>query len=360
MKSCGIKRYVVLLVLLSVLLGGCSQSVQNTGKTAKQAGSIAGNESGEKIVLKVFHAGSLTEPMKALKKIFEKRYPNVEVQCEAAGSAATIRKVTELHRRADVIASADYTLIPKMMYPKYANWTIMFAKNQIVLAYTDKSKYASEINSANWYQILRRPDVKFGFSNPNDDPCGYRSQMVIQLAELYYNDSTIYDDLVAKHSNLRFVDENGTYVLKMPRSEDINPDTKKLMIRSMEMELISGLETGEIDYFFIYRSVAQQQHFKFIELPPQIDLSSTKYADFYKKVKVIQSNGKEITGKPIVYGITIPKNAKHKEYAKKFVELIMGKEGRKVFEKLGQPPLVPPKADNMDKLPKDLKSYLGS
>ena len=347
------KRSVAMFVVFATLLGGCIQGIQDSKKIT------SGQTEGEvkKIVLKVFHAGSLTEPMKAFKKAFEEKYPNVEVQCEAAGSAATIRKVTELGRSADIVASADYTLIPKMMYPDYANWTIMFAKNQIVLAYTDKSKYADEINSENWYQILRRPDVKFGFSNPNDDPCGYRSQMVLQLAELYYNDSTIYDDLVAKHSNLKFVEENGIYILRMPKSEDINPDTSKLMIRSMEMELIHGIETGEIDYYFIYRSVAQQHNHRFIELPPQIDLSSAEYADIYKKVKVVLANGKEVVGKPIVYGITIPESAEHKEYAEKFIELIVSKEGQRILKELGQPPVVP-SVDNVDNLPEDLKEYV--
>lgn len=312
----------------------------------------------EKIVLKVFHAGSLTNPFKELEKIYEQRYPNVDIQCETAGSVKTIRKVTELGRSADIVASADYTLIPKMMYPNYADFTIKFAKNQIVLAYLNTSKYADEINSDNWIEILRKPEVKFGFSNPNDDPCGFRSQMVLQLAELYYNDSKIYDDLVASHSNLKFVEENGTYVLRMPSSENIKPDTNKLMIRSMEMELIQALEAGEVDYYFIYRSVAQQHGHSFIELPKQIDLSSPEYAELYKKVKVILANGKEVTGRPIVYGITIPKNAEHKEYAEKFLEILLSKEGQDVFRKLGQPPITPAEADDKDKVPESLRKYL--
>ncbi len=354
------KVKIMLTILLAFLILGCTSQTDQTDHDKATTSTHTATQTVEqqKVVLKVFHAGSLTEPMKAFKEAFEKKYPNVEVQTEAAGSAATIRKVTELGRVADVIASADYSLIPKMMYPEYANWTIMFAKNQIVIAYTDSSKYADEINSQNWYQILRRPDVKFGFSNPNDDPCGYRSQMVIQLAELYYNDSTIYDDLVAKHSNLKFVEENGTYVLRMPKSEDINPDTSKLMIRSMEMELIHGIESGEIDYFFIYRSVAQQHGFKYVELPPQIDLSSTKYADFYSKVKVVLSNGKEVVGKPIVYGITIPKNAEHRDYAEKFIQLIISEEGQKILDQLGQPPIVPARADRIENLPESLRGYV--
>jgi molybdate/tungstate transport system substrate-binding protein len=122
------------------------------------------------------------------------------------------------------------------------------------------------------------------------------------------------------------------------------------------MELIHGIETGEIDYYFIYRSVAQQHGHKFVELPPQIDLSSAEYADFYKKVKVVLANGKTVTGKPIVYGITIPKNAEHKEYAEKFVELIISEEGQKILEELGQPPVLG--VDNADKLPENLKKYV--
>ncbi len=333
-------RAVMALILL-IFLTGCS-------------GTGGG---GEKVTLKILHAGSLTEPMKKFKEIFEKEYPNVEVRCEAAGSAATIRKVTELGKVADIVASADYTLIPKMMYPRYANFTIMFARNEIVLAYTNGSKYSDEINEKNWVDILRRDDVKLGFSNPNDDPCGYRSQMVLQLAEIYYNDSTIYDDLISAHSNLKFVEENGSYVLRMPDSENIKPDGK-LMIRSMEMELLHGLETGDVDYILIYRSVAKQHHLKFIELPPQIDLSSTKYSNLYAKVKVILANGKVVEGKPIVYGITIPKNAAHREYAVKFLSLILSEEGRKILGDLGQPPIYPAKVDNPSALPKELANLV--
>jgi len=333
-------RLLLTLLIISFLFVGCS-----------------GNQA-SKVKLKVLHAGSLTEPFKELKKAFESRYPNVEVQLEAAGSAKTIRKVTELHKEADIVASADYSLIPKLMYPEYANWTIKFAKNQIVLAYTGSSKYANEINSDNWFEILRRPDVKFGFSNPNDDPCGYRTQMVIQLAELYYNDSRIYDDLVTKNSNMKWEKENGSFILRMPASENLNPNTSKLMIRSMEMELIYAVDSNEIDYYFIYRSVAQQHGHKFVELPAQIDLSSDEYSDFYKKVKVILANGKEVVGKPIVYGLTIPKNARHKDYAEKFVELILSEDGRKIFEKLGQLP-VQPESDHPENLPLGLKRLVG-
>lgn len=331
---------LMVALLIPTLFLGCSSPVEQN-----------------KVVLKVFHAGSLTEPMKEFKKAFENMYPEVVVQSEAAGSAASVRKITELGRKADVVAVADYSLIQQMMYPKYANWTIMFAKNEIGIAYTNKSRYADEINSNNWYQILRRPDVKIGFSNPNDDPCGYRAMMILKLAELYYSDSSIFDDLIAKHSNLRFEKENGSFILRMPDSENINPDSK-LMVRSMEMELLHGLETGEVDYILIYRSVAEQHGLRFVELPDQINLGSIDYAGLYSKIEVVQANGNIVTGKPIVYGITIPKNAEHKSYAEKFVELIISEKGQEILRKLGQQPIVPAKTDNPENLPGNLRKII--
>ena len=135
-----------------------------------------------------------------MEKIFEEKHPNVDVQREAAGSAATIRKITDLHKEADVVASADYTLINSMMIDsdtQYADWNIRFATNQLVLCYTDQSRFAGEVTGRNWYDILCRKGVVWGHSDPNLDPCGYRAVMVLQLAEKFYQKDGLYDRLIA-------------------------------------------------------------------------------------------------------------------------------------------------------------------
>lgn len=315
--------------------------------------------------LKVFHAGSLSIPFAELEKEFEKE-KDIDVQLEGAGSAETIRKVTELGKKASVVASADHTLIESMMIdnnPKYAEYYIQFARNQLVIAFTEKSKYYLEITKDNWFEIFKKEDVNFGFSNPNLDPCGYRALMLIQLSENYYNKSNLFEDLIVNHSAFSVIEDNDTFIIKAP--EDLKPDSS-LMVRPKEVDLMTQLETGDLDYLIIYRSVAYQHkesHVKFLELPGEIDLSSTDFTDFYVKVSLeqysdIPNKGKTIKAKPIVYGVTIPTNAKNPEVGIEFVKMLLKKTGQKILEDLGQPPIVPARTNNIEKIPKELKDLV--
>lgn len=316
----------------------------------------------EKTVLKVYTAGSLSEPFNAmengqdLKTLFESEHPNVEVQVTSGGSADMIRRVTGLNQTCDVLAVADYSLIPSMMInvtPKAANWVVQFARNSMIIAYTNLSHHHDEINQSNWFDILRMSDVKFGFSNPNDDPAGYRAQMVMLLAQQYYGDSWIYSDLVLNNTNMLGVSHdtvNSTYTVNVPSVlEATNPD--KVMIRSAEVDLTSALEAGSIDYLFIYDSVAKRhatsgEHS--LELPRQINLNDTTYTASYTKVRVKQfadstnaSMIKLVKGGPIVYGVTIPKNSEHPDLAIAFVKMLLEQDGVSIIENAGQEAIVP-------------------
>jgi len=66
---------------------------------------------GQKVVLKVFHAGSLSIPFSKMEKEFEAKYPSVDIIREASGSRKAARKITDLKKPCDIMASADYTVI---------------------------------------------------------------------------------------------------------------------------------------------------------------------------------------------------------------------------------------------------------
>ncbi len=290
-------------------------------------------ESHRKLI--IFHAGSLSIPFKEMGEAFTREHSGVEVLREAAGSRTCARKITELGRPCDVMASADYTVIENLLIPKYASWNISFATNEMAIMYRSDSKYAGEINGQNWYRVLLRKGVEYGHSDPNTDPCGYRSQFVWQLAEKYYKVPGLYEKLKAG-CPLRNV-------------------------RPKETDLIALLEAGQLDYVFIYKSVCLQHKTPFVQLPDQVNLGSSRFADYYKQAG-IRITGKtpgsfiKKTGKPMVYGITIPKNAPHRKLAIQFLAFVLGPEGREIMKRNGQAPLSPPQVTgDAGKLPDALK-----
>ncbi|HDS46234.1 MAG TPA: tungstate ABC transporter substrate-binding protein WtpA [Methanomicrobia archaeon] len=303
----------------------------------------------DKQVIKVYHAGSLAVPLEQAEQQFEALHPEFDVRRESMGSVACIQQITEIGKNGDVLASADYFLIPEMMYPDYADWYVRFATNDVVLAYNaEKSMYADEITPENWYEILRRPGVIFGFSNPNDDPCGYRSVMIFKLAELNYGDDQIFDDLILDNTAITIEEKaDGTYYITTPM--DLKPDTTKVNIRPKSVELVAFVEEGGLDYAFEYRSVAVQHNLEFVDLPPGVDLSSIEHADIYKKVQVELASGSVQTGTPIVYGITVPSVADNREGGLEYVKFVIGEPGQQIFADNGQPPIVPP--DGSGKVP---------
>jgi molybdate/tungstate transport system substrate-binding protein len=334
----------------------------------------------KKTVLTVFTAGSLSQPFsdmaggQDMKTKFEKAHPNVVVQVTSGGSADMIRRITDLNQTCDVLAVADATLIPRNMInvtKSTANFSIQFARNSMIIAYTNHSAHRDIINATNWFDVLRMPDVKFGFSNPNDDPAGYRAQMVMKYAELYYNDTAIYRDLVLNNTNMIGVTHdvvNDTYMIKVPSDLTVT-NTSKLMVRSAEVDLTSALELGSIDYLFIYESIASMHASsgeRILHLPMKINMNSTAYASFYGKVSVTQfadsTNASKIVkvkGSPIVYGVTIPTNCRNPALALEFVQMLLGPDGQATMNAAGQVPIVPGYAGYWkSKVPEGLQSYV--
>ena len=117
------------------------------------------------------------------------------------------------------------------------------------------------------------------------------------------------------------------------------------------------MQQGGLDYAFEYSSVARQHGLRFLELPESIDLSSEAYKDTYAKVKV-QKTTTVSTGKPIVYGLTIPNNSLNPALAMEFIKYIISDVGQAIFLDNAQPPVLPAVTNNIDKIPESLKDYV--
>ena len=286
----------------------------------------------EKII--IFHAGSLSVPFSQMAKAFEAKYPKYQVLRESAGSRACARKITDIGKPGDVMASADYKVIRNLLIPHDAKFNAQFATNELAIVYTKKSKYADEITSKNWTKILLRKDVKIGHSNPNLDPAGYRAMLVTKLAEKYYKEPGLFKKLFGYGESYTSGKEN----------------KNKVIVRPKETDLLGLLEVGAFDYLYIYKSVAKQHHLKYIALPSQVSLRSAKYASFYKTVSFKISGKKPGTwivkkGGPMIYGITVVQNLKspvNKEGAVKFVNFVLSSRGQAIMKENGQGVINPP------------------
>jgi molybdate/tungstate transport system substrate-binding protein len=259
--------------------------------------------------LVVYNAGSLAIPLRAALDSFAAR-EHVTVEQENAGSLETARKLTELGKVPDVVAVADYEVIPLLLIPSHATWYAKFARNRMVLAYGDRSRGASEITTDNWWQVVTRPGVQVGRADPSLDPNGYRTLLVWQLAEQYYKQPGL-----------------GARMLATAPARNVRPK---------EADLVGLLQAGEFDYIWSYESIAQGVGARYVTLPAAIDLSAPSDSAAYAvaSVRVAGKTPRDsitLRGQPIVYAFTVPKAAPHPAIAAKFAAYLASADGKRVL-----------------------------
>lgn len=259
----------------------------------------------------IFHADSLTGYMATLAHQFEAAHPGVAVQTQSSGSLDAIRKITDLGLPCDILITADWRLLKKPR-PRIEPWAAIFAGNSMGLLYTAGSARAAKIDARNWYEVITRPGVRYGHSNPERDPAGYWTLVLWQLAERYYQAPGLAARLAA----------------------DCPPSN----IRPHNVDLIALLQSGDLDYYFGYASDARLGGLRFLALPPEINLGDIRRRADYAKAAVEVGAGAArhtIRGAPIAYGATLAAQAPHRALALEFLELMLGPAGRAAAEQHG-------------------------
>jgi molybdate/tungstate transport system substrate-binding protein len=281
--------------------------------------------------LVVFNAGSLAQPFRELLRAFRTRHPGVVPAQENSGSVEAARKLTELGKIPDVLAVADYNVIPALLVPAHADWYVTFARNAMVLAYSPDAPGSREITGENWWRVLLRPGVRTGRSDPALDPNGYRVLMVAQLAERHYREPVLAARLLAA----------------MPPR----------YMRPKEADLTALLEAGELDYIWTYRSIAETSRLRYLTLPREINLSDPGLAESYGTVSVrvpgarrATADSVEFRAEPILYALTMPKAAPHRATAAAFVKFVLSTDGTAILRRSGFL-ITPPRVEGRGKPP---------
>ncbi len=249
-----------------VLLAALTAAIIACGR----AGGANGSRQQDTVL--VFVAASLTNALRPQLDSFSSQTGAI-VLTESGGSVEHARKITELHRVPDLAIFADADVFPQMLVPQYVTWWATFARNRMVIAYTDRSTAHDSITPQNWPSILTRRGIEVGRSDPKIAPVGYRTIRLFARAESVYRSPGLAGRLL----------ENA-------------PEKN---VRANAADLAALLAAGELDYIYDYESVARANAFRFVPLPA------------------------EVTGVPITYALSIPRQAPHPAAAARFLEYLM-------------------------------------
>ena len=255
----------------------------------------------------VYSAASLAVPLRETLDVFAHASRAV-IQQENGASLELARRVTELDRVPDLIVLADQEVFPQLLVPRVTSWYARFARNRMVIAYTDRSRHASELTADSWRRILLRSDVLLGRTDPVLAPAGYRTLLTYRLAETFYHDPSLAARLEAR--------------------------TPPRLMRRNASELAALLSAGELDYIVDYESLARANQFRYIALPPEIDLGDPAHAADYARASVRVANGRDTvlrTGAPILYGASVPRSAPHRDAGIRALTFLLAPDGRELL-----------------------------
>ncbi len=205
----------------------------------------------------------------------------------------------------DVFLSASPTVNTTLQGSANGNWVSWYASfgsSPLVLGYNPSSRFASDLRTKPWYDVIDQPGFLIGRTDPAIDPKG-----VLAVTAL--------DEAAKAHD--------------IPALKPIASSTSNVY---PETSLVGQLQAGQLDAGFFYGVEAAAADIK------TVPLSGTKLAG--------------------VYTLTVLNRAPHAAAARAFVAFLLGKEGQRILKKNGIVPIAPPKVSGRATVPKDLKELL--
>lgn len=270
--------------------------------------------------IRVTYAGSMGKVMdRALGPAFAKQQDGT-YQGQGQGAYGMARLLASKKITADVFVSITPGPMQILKDAGLIDSAIPVASTSMVVAYSPKGKYAQQFAQAkgsdgSWLKVLATPGVKFGRTDPVNDPKGQNIIFTLLLAEKYYKQPGMAEKIMGGYQN---------------------PAQTHL-----EGGLLTRLESGQVDAAAGYESEVISAHLPYIALPDEINLSNPAMAkQWYDTVSfsVKDSAGKDkvLHTQPMVYYAAVLKNAPHGAAAgKAFVDFMLSQTGQALFKQNG-------------------------
>lgn len=287
-------------LLLSICIGLCSAFAITNHALAADALTP----------LQVAYAGSMGSMMDGGVKPAIARSLNADMQGRAQGSTGLANLIVAGSIRPDVFVSVTPGPMRTVLKAGKASNAIPIARTEMVIAYSPKSQYASDLAKGGkagakpWWQILETVGVHFGRTDPNTDPQGLNIIFAMQLAADYYHQPDLADKILGPQINPQQIFQ--------------------------ESDVMARLQAGQLDASSAYKTQPGALGLPFLSLPKEINLGDASMEDTYKKVTVTL-NGKTLHPAPLVFYAAVLKDAPQPELANRFVAWLQGPEAREIF-----------------------------
>lgn len=284
--------WAVALVGLSLVAAACSSSSKsaatNTTATTTPTTSAATSARGSGPV-DVLYAGSLANVMeKQIGPGFRTAtgYTFTGTSGDSGALATAIKGKVQV---GDVYISANPTKdvgLEGAANGNWVSWYATFASSPLVLGYNPSSKFAADLKTKPWYQVLTEPGILIGRTDPSTDPKG-------QLSVEALNQT-------ATAHNLPALKAIGT------SSSNVYP----------ENTLVGRLQAKQLDVGFFYAAEAKAAN-----------------------IPTVALNGVSLAA---MYTVTVLKNAPHDAGAQAFVSYLLGAGAEPALESDGFALVTPP------------------
>ncbi|HTZ01930.1 MAG TPA: extracellular solute-binding protein, partial [Xanthobacteraceae bacterium] len=228
----------------------------------------------------------------------------------AGGSNKVANEIKGKLRQGDVFVSANPKVNDSLMGAAngdWVSWYVTFAQSPVVIGYSASSKFAADLKSKPWYQVLEEPGIKIGRTDPKLDPKGALTVTLMKQAETFYKSPGLAEKIIG-------APDNPAQVLP-------------------EETLVGRLQSGQLDVGFFYSTETADAKIPSIALPPAITPKA-------------------------VYTVTVLHDAPNAEGAENFVGFFLGPDGEKIMKEHGLDVQKLTLSGDAAGLPKDVKALL--
>jgi molybdate/tungstate transport system substrate-binding protein len=289
----------------------------------------------------VYYAGSLVNLNENLVGPAFAAGSGYTYQGKSAGSGAIANQIKGKLATPDVVEFADPAVNSSLMGStngNYVSWYFTYATSKLVIGFDPKSSVAPgfvavQKHKEPFYKALRQKGLRFGRTDPNIDPKGYRAIWMAALTQKVYHLRGFERKLLGSAEN----------------SSQVFP----------EQVLVARMLTGQVNAGVFYLSEVKDLGIPYISLPAQVNLGSTRYANLYATQHFTTSAGQTVTGAPIQYTITIPTTVKNEAGAEAFVQFMLSKRVRAISAAHGLLPFKVKVGGNRNTVPGSITRFIG-